>query len=33
VQLLEIPAFHFDLIDPRTPAWKQVEDTVLQLAA
>jgi acetyl esterase/lipase len=33
VQLLEIPAFHFDLIDPRTAAWKQVEDTVLQLAA
>jgi acetyl esterase/lipase len=31
-QLLEIPgASHFDLIDPRTPAWKQVEQTILQL--
>lgn len=30
--LLEIPgADHFDLIDPRTPAWKQVEQTILQL--
>ena len=30
--LLEIPgASHFDLIDPRTPAWKQVEQTILQL--
>jgi acetyl esterase/lipase len=34
VQLLEIPrAGHFDLIDPRTPAWKQVEKTILQLIA
>jgi len=33
VHLLEIPgAGHFDVIDPRTLAWKQVEDTVLQLA-
>ena len=32
VQLLEISgADHFDLIDPRTAAWKQVEQTVLQL--
>jgi acetyl esterase/lipase len=32
VHLLEIPgADHFDLIDPRTPAWKQVEQTVLRL--
>jgi acetyl esterase/lipase len=32
VQLLEISgAGHFDLIDPRTEAWKQVEKTVLQL--
>lgn len=32
--LLEISgAGHFDLIDPRTPAWKRVEETVLQLAA
>lgn len=32
--LLEIPgAGHFDLIDPRTAAWKQVEATVLQLTA
>lgn len=31
-QLLEIPgASHFDLIDPRTPVWKQVEQTILQL--
>jgi acetyl esterase/lipase len=26
-------AGHFDLIDPRTAAWKRVEETVLQLAA
>jgi acetyl esterase/lipase len=26
-------AGHFDLIDPRTQAWKRVEETVLQLAA
>ncbi len=33
VHLLEIPgAGHFDLIDPRSKAWKQVEETVLQLA-
>ena len=32
--LLEIPgADHFDLIDPRSAAWKQVEETVLQLLA
>jgi acetyl esterase/lipase len=32
-QLLEISgAGHFDLIDPRTAAWKRVEETVLQLA-
>ena len=32
-QLLEIPgAGHFDLIDPRTHAWKQIEETVLSLA-
>lgn len=32
VHLLEISgAGHFDLIDPRTAAWKQVERTVLQL--
>jgi acetyl esterase/lipase len=32
--LLEIPnAGHFDLIDPRTQAWKQVEEAVLYLAA
>jgi acetyl esterase/lipase len=31
--LLEISgAGHFDLIDPRSKAWKQVEETVLQLA-
>jgi pimeloyl-ACP methyl ester carboxylesterase len=31
--LLEIPgAGHFDLIDPRTQTWKQVEEKVLQLA-
>jgi acetyl esterase/lipase len=33
-RLLEISgAGHFDLIDPRTQAWKRVEETVLQLAA
>jgi acetyl esterase/lipase len=32
VHLLEIPGVdHFDLIDPRSAAWKQVEQTVLQL--
>jgi acetyl esterase/lipase len=32
--LLEIPsAGHFDLIDPSTQAWKQVEATVLKLVA
>lgn len=32
VHLLEIPAAdHFDLIDPRSEAWKQVEQVVLQL--
>ena len=32
VHLLEIPAAgHFDLIDPRTQAWKHVEETVLRL--
>jgi acetyl esterase/lipase len=32
VHLLEIAgAGHFDLIDPRSAAWKQVEQTVLQL--
>jgi acetyl esterase/lipase len=32
--LLEISgAGHFDLIDPRTKAWKRVEETVLQLVA
>lgn len=32
--LLEIPgANHFDLIDPQSQAWKQVEESVLQLAA
>ena len=32
--LLEISgAGHFDLIDPRTTAWRQVEQTVLQLLA
>jgi len=31
-RVLEIPGTsHFDLIDPRTPAWKQVEQTILQL--
>lgn len=30
--LLEIPAAdHFDLIDPRSPAWKQVEQTIVQM--
>ncbi len=34
VNLLEIPgAGHFDLIDPRTAAWKRVEQTVLQLSS
>src|SRR5216684_1468316 len=34
VTLLEIPAAsHFDLIDPRTEAWKQVEQTVMRLLA
>jgi acetyl esterase/lipase len=34
VHLLEIAAAgHFDVIDPRTSAWKQVEETVLRLAA
>ena len=34
VRLLPIPgADHFDLIDPRSAAWKQVEETVLQLVA
>ncbi len=33
VHLLEIPgAGHFDVIDPRTRAWKQIEDAVLELA-
>jgi acetyl esterase/lipase len=32
--LLEIPgAGHFDLIDPRTSAWKRVEETVLRLSS
>jgi acetyl esterase/lipase len=32
--LLEIPsADHFDLIDPRTAAWKEVEQTVFSLVA
>jgi acetyl esterase/lipase len=32
--LLEISgAGHFDVIDPRTQAWKRVEETVLQLSA
>jgi pimeloyl-ACP methyl ester carboxylesterase len=30
--LLEIAgAGHFDMIDPRTPAWKQIEQTISQL--
>jgi acetyl esterase/lipase len=34
VQLLEIAdAGHFDLIDPRSAAWKKVEETVLALSA
>ncbi len=34
VHLVEIAgADHFDLIDPRSTAWEQVEQTVLQLAA
>lgn len=34
VHLLEIArAGHFDLIDPRSAAWQQVEHTVVQLAA
>jgi hypothetical protein len=34
VHLLEIPlAGHFDVIDPRAPAWKQIEESVLQLLA
>lgn len=32
VHMLEIPAAdHYDLIDPRTEAWKQIEAAVLQL--
>jgi acetyl esterase/lipase len=32
VHLLEVPAAgHFDLIDPRTQAWQQVQQTVLHL--
>jgi acetyl esterase/lipase len=32
VYLLDMPgADHFDLIDPRTKAWQQIESTVLQL--
>ncbi len=32
--MLEIPgAGHFDVIDPRTPAWKQIEEVVLRLSA
>jgi acetyl esterase/lipase len=34
VQLIEVSgADHFDLIDPRSPAWKQVEKTILQMTA
>jgi pimeloyl-ACP methyl ester carboxylesterase len=34
VHLLDIAAAsHFDLIDPSTHAWKEVEQTVLQLLA
>ena len=34
VRLLEIPgAGHFDVIDPRTEAWKRIEEVVLQLSA
>ncbi len=33
VHLIELPhADHFDLIDPGSPAWKQVESTVIRLA-
>jgi|SRR5579863_774044 acetyl esterase/lipase len=32
--LLEIPGSgHFDVIDPRTPAWKQIQELVLRLSA
>jgi acetyl esterase/lipase len=32
--LLEIPgAGHFDVIDPRSPAWKQIEATILKLVS
>jgi acetyl esterase/lipase len=32
-RLLEIPSVgHYDLIDPRTHAWKQIEETVVQFA-
>jgi acetyl esterase/lipase len=32
VQIIEIPgAGHYDFIDPRTAAWKPIEDTVLEL--
>jgi len=34
VHLLEIPgADHFDVIDPRAAAWRQIADTILQLSA
>jgi hypothetical protein len=34
VHLLEIPGSgHYDVIDPRSQAWKQIEEKVLQLAA
>jgi acetyl esterase/lipase len=34
VHLLEIPGSgHYDVIDPRSQAWKQIEDKVLQLVA
>jgi acetyl esterase/lipase len=34
VHLLEIPGSdHFDVIDPRTEAWKRVQNTILQLVA
>jgi acetyl esterase/lipase len=34
VHLLELPgAGHFDLIDPRSAAWKEVEQTVIDLLA
>jgi len=33
-RLLEIPgADHFEVIDPRTQAWKRIEETVIQLVA